>query len=179
MMCNWSIFFNILLYITYTNGFIPLRINTFRISQIKPLRAMTLFRDDYNASNISSIVPVLHPKPIPIISFDDMFLNLQSIYAVHMSSNKDRIIIEYNNKKGVYYIRTKNELDKTRYILSLIDIETNIISDYSATMDNPNGNLYCSPRLNSTFEEMAQDVINQYTKPDEDDTFDADDFYFD
>jgi len=183
-MCKWNILLNILLYFTFSNAFIPLRVNHFRGFHIKPLRAMTLFRDDNynasNASNVSSPIPLLNPKPIPIITFDDIFMNLQSIYAVHMSSNNDRIIIEYNNTKGVYYMHTQNELDKTKYMLSLIDIDTNIISNYSATMDSPNGNLYCSPRLNREVKETAEDVIKQYTKPeDEDDTFDADDFYFD
>lgn len=175
MMCKWII----LLYFAFSNAFIPIRVNHFRVSNVKPLRALTLFREDsYNMTNISSTTPLLNPKPIPIITFDDMFLNLQSIYAAYMSSNNDRIIIEYNNKKGVYYIRTKNELDKTKYMLSLIDIETNVISDYSATMDSPNGNLYCSPKLNSEVKETAEDIIKQYTKPeDEEDTFDADDFY--
>lgn len=179
MMYKWNILFNILLYFTFSNAFIPLRINNFRVSHAKPLRAMTSFRDDnYNASNVSSSFPLLNQKPIPIITFDDMFLNLQSIYALHMSSNNDRIIVEYNNKKGVYYIRTQSDLDKTKYIVSLIDIDTNIISNYYETMDSPNGNLYCSPRLNNSFDDMAEEVINQYTNPeDEDDTFDADDFY--
>ena len=181
MMHKWNILFNIFLYFTFSNAFISLRINNFKVSHVKPLRAITLFRDDnYNVSNVSSSIPLLNPKPIPIITFDDIFLNLQSIYAVHMSSNNDRIIIEYNNTKGVYYMHTQNELDKTKYIVSLINIDTNIISNYYATMDSPNGNLYCSPRLNREVKETAEDVIKQYTKPeDEDDTFDADDFYFD
>jgi hypothetical protein len=120
---------------------------------LKPVLRKTYLCNSYlydintNSSNLfnNNITPPLLAKPIPKITFDDVFLNLFSINEVFLSSNCDRIIIDYNNKKGVYYIMNKKDRERITYLLSLINIKTNIVDDYITKMDDKAGSLYCSP----------------------------------
>lgn len=116
-----------------------------------------------NASYYDRIKPVLLPKPIPYLTFDQLFLILFSINNIYISSNTDRIIVEYDNKKGVFYINNFIEKNKIEYLLSLIDINVTIVNDYPTKMDYPSGDLYCSPNLsmkaNITKEEI-EDIVN-------------------
>lgn len=155
------------------------------------------YLDSISASNNSTgpYALVTQPKynpPIPIVSFDDIFLKLHSIDKVFMSGNSDRIIVCYGDKKGVYYINTKKELKKIEFILSLINADVKIIMDYPTHMDTPSGLLYCSPRItklhqnmsNEEMEDLINDVINKYEdeiseeNDEEDDGFDEGDFEF-
>jgi len=128
----------------------------------------------------------LPPKPIPIITFDQLFLIIISINHVYMSSNADRIIVEYNNTKGVYYINNYIERNKIEYLLSFIDTDLTIINDYPTRMDNPKGSLYCSPKFSmkaNITEEEIEDIINgiihKYKEEDDDEDEDEDDYDID
>lgn len=174
-----------LILITLSNAFVLLP-NTFIL---KSKNINTLYKSSKialklsyldNLNNVSR--PILnHPPiraivPIPIIQFDDIFLNINIINNVFLSANSDRVIIFYNNKKGVYYINSKKELNKLEFILSLVKCNIKIIVDYPNSMDNINGPLYCTPRIpkhvkNMTEEEIEDiinDVINRYEGEDED-----------
>jgi len=136
----------------------------------------------------------LYNKPIPIITFDDVFLKLNSISQVFMSSNSDRVILCYGDKKGVYYMNGKKDLKKMEFILSLIQADIKIIIDYPTHMDMQSGTLYCSPRVtkfqknmtNDEIEDIINDVINKYEdevsdeedEEDEDYGYDEGDFDF-
>lgn len=153
------------------------------------------YLDSIGASNNSTVpyalvTPTKYNPPIPIITFDDVFLKLHSINQVFMSANSDRIIVCYGDKRGVYYINTKKELKKIEFILSLIKADVKIIMDYPTHMDKPSGLLYCSPRItklyqnlsNEEMEDLINDVINKYEDEiseeydEEDDGFDEGDF---
>ena len=102
-------------------------------------------------------------KPIPILTFDELFIKFFSTKLVYISSNTDRIIVENNNERGVFYINNFIERNKIEFLLSLIDADITIVNDYPTKMDYPNGELYCSPnysmKVNITEEEI-EDIIN-------------------
>jgi len=139
-----------------------------------------------NASKYEKIIPNLLPKPIPLtpykpeiknisienatekipipkLTFDELFIKFFSIKSVYISSNTDRIIVEHNNQRGVFYISNFIERNKIEYLLSLIDADIIIVNDYPTKMDYPNGELYCSPnfsmKVNITEAEI-EDIIN-------------------
>jgi len=126
------------------------------------------------------------PKPIPIprLTFDNLFLILFSIQKIYISSNSDRIIVEYDNKKGVFYINNFVERNKIEFLLSLINVDVTIVNDYPTKMDYPNGELYCSPNftmnINITeaeIEDIINGIIHKYESENEssDDYYDVDD----
>jgi hypothetical protein len=101
--------------------------------------------------------------PIPILTFDELFIKLFSVKTVYISSNSDRIIVEYNNSRGVFYISNFIERNKIEYLLSLIDADITIVNDYPTKMDYPNGELYCSPNFSmkaNITEAEIEDIIN-------------------
>ena len=106
---------------------------------------------------------ILKPLPIPCLTFDNLFLILFSIKNIYISSNSDRIIVEYDNKKGVFYINNDIERNKIEFLISLINVDITIVNDYPTKMDYPNGELYCSPnftmKVNITEDEI-EDIIN-------------------
>lgn len=115
-----------------------------------------LFNENSNVSNVS-IIPMLRPKPIPVISFDDLFLNWNIINRIFLSANRDRIIILYgNDKKGVYYI-DYNQLKKIEYMMTLTSVSISI--EPVCNLDNPWFYLYCSPPKKKT-EEMKFSLFN-------------------
>lgn len=136
--------------------------------------------------NIQNKIPKPIPKPIPIprLTFDNLFLILFSIQKIYISSNSDRIIVEYDNKKGVFYINNFVERNKIEFLLSLINVDVTIVNDYPTKMDYPNGELYCSPNftmnINITeaeIEDIINGIIHKYESENEssDDYYDVDD----
>ena len=116
-----------------------------------------------NISYYNRTANLLLPKPIPSLTFDSLFMILFSITKIYISSNSDRIIVEYDNKKGVYYINNNTERNKIEFLISLINVDVTIVNDYPTKMDYPSGDLYCSPnftmKINITEEEI-EDIIN-------------------
>ena len=163
--------------ILYSNAFVNLNLKMNRFA-LKPLKTAIVAYDEFK--NASNFTLMLKPKPIPIITFDEIFFNLLSINAVYISSNYDRYIFEYNNKKGVYYVENNRELKNIKFILSTIDIEKNIVAEYTQKMDNSYGSLYCMQK-NNTQKHTASDVIHEYTRTEKiensEDEFGEDEFY--
>lgn len=95
---------------------------------------------------VQPVQPVRPVQPIPLLTFDQMFLLIFNIEQIFMSSNTDRIIIGYGDKKGVYYLNSQKDKAKIEYLLSLIDVNVQIVNDYPTKMDQPQGELYCSPK---------------------------------
>uniref|UniRef100_A0A6C0J0A0 Uncharacterized protein n=1 Tax=viral metagenome TaxID=1070528 RepID=A0A6C0J0A0_9ZZZZ len=140
----------------------------------------------YAQNKIPKPMPKPIPKPIPIprLTFDNLFLILFSIQKIYISSNSDRIIVEYDNKKGVFYINNFVERNKIEFLLSLINVDVTIVNDYPTKMDYPNGELYCSPNftmnINITeaeIEDIINGIIHKYESENEssDDYYDVDD----
>ena len=150
----------------------------FNIRHFTPKPGMKLrtpvFMNNYlqqieNNSFINRTNAVLRPKPfypknpIPLMTFDQMFVLIFNVQHILMSSNADRIIIFDENKKGVYYMPSLREKSKMEYLLSLTDVDITIVNDYPTKMDNPTGEYYCSPMhklsYNMTNEEI-EDMMN-------------------
>ena len=107
------------------------------------LRRMSNGADWKNETNDTSAIPLLRPKPIPIISFDDLFLNWHKVNRIFLSEDCDRIILLYgNDKKGVYYINP-DQLLKIQYLISLTT--TIVTIETVENLDDPWFHLYCSP----------------------------------
>lgn len=88
-------------------------------------------------------------QPIPKVDFDTIFLNINHICQIYISSNVDRMIFELTSgKRYVYYIRTKEEYNKMDQLIKLIprNHKTIIINDIYKVMDDPFGFLYCEKK---------------------------------
>lgn len=133
---------------------------------VKPILVNAIMKRHYNTNLLilrgtsksstfeNSSMPVLKPKPIPIMSFDDLFLNWNSVNRIFLSEDCDRIILLYrNDARGVYYIE-HNQLPKIEYMISLTTATVTIES--VCNLDNPWFHLYCSPR---TSEEVVSSAI--------------------
>ena len=108
-------------------------------------------------------------KPIPVLSFDEMFMLIFNIDKIYMSSNADRIIICYDNEKKVFYMNTNNDKDKIEYLLSLIDVDITIVNDYPTKMDSPYGELYCMQQSINITSDDVETFLNKLIT--EDDNF--------
>lgn len=88
----------------------------------------------------------INKHPIPLMTFDDIFLNINGMERVILTSNCDRIIAIYNGKKGVYYMNPYDQelLSKVRFLLSQIRAEITIENPFN--MDNPGHPYYCEPK---------------------------------
>jgi hypothetical protein len=116
-----------------------------------------------NASNDIQNVPVLRPKPIPVISFDVLFLNWNNVNRIYLSSDSDRIILFYgNDKKGVYYIHS-DQLNKIEFLLSKTPAVTTIES--VCNLDNQWFHLYCSPYSDREGAIDEANMKNKYNNP--------------
>jgi len=152
--------------------FIPLNKQTSFTRQ--PHYSSTCLRISYldeigNQSSFSNI-PYLQPKPkpnaIPILSFDQLFLVLFSITKIYISANSDRIIAEYNDKKGVHYISSVNEQKKIEFLISLINVPIEIVNDYPSVMDYINGSLYCTPKY-SLNKNISSEIYEEHSEYDD------------
>ena len=85
-------------------------------------------------------------SPIPIASFDTIFMNIRQITKIYMPSNVDRMIFEIDAKnRFVYYITNKVEHTKIDQLIQLMPNKCKmiIINDVQNVMDDPFGYLYC------------------------------------
>jgi len=109
--------------------------------------------------------PVFVRKPIPKITFDEMFVRIFTTEQIYMSSNADRIIIAGNGMKGVYYMNFESDKEKITYILSLLDIDVQIVNDYPTKMEKPSGELYCDPNQGIvSIDDINRYLDNQFSK---------------
>lgn len=85
-------------------------------------------------------------SPIPIASFDTIFMNIRQFTKIYMPPTVDRMIFEIDaNKRFVYYISNKLEQTKIDQLIQLMPNKCKmiIINDVQNVMDNPYGYLYC------------------------------------
>lgn len=93
-------------------------------------------------------------KPVPVLSFDEFFLNINGIKKIYLSVNRDRFVMEYKNTRGIYYIK-KYETDKMKYLLSVINTEIQVVINIASILDDLSGPLYFSEtdRINKTMDD--------------------------
>ena len=93
-------------------------------------------------------------KPVPVLTFDEFFMNINGIKKIYITANNDRFVMEYKNTRGIYYIK-KYEKDKIKYLLSVIDAEIQVVINIASLLDDLNGPLYFSEteRINKTMDD--------------------------
>lgn len=88
-------------------------------------------------------------QPISKADFDTIFLNINNIVNIFISSNIDRMIFELaTGKRYVYYINSKEDYTKMDQLIRLIPCKHKviIINDIRNVMDDPFGFLYCEKK---------------------------------
>ena len=75
-------------------------------------------------------------------------------------------------------MNNKKEKDKIEFLLSLIDLDVEIVNDYPTIMDRPSGSLYCSPKQPNMTEDEIENILHSiiYDDDEEDDDYEFD-FY--
>jgi len=147
----------VLLVLSSTNAFFNIRrfIPSSSFVRNIPLRKTPMMMNylqqiENNSSNRT--VLILNPKPryarspIPLLTFDELFVKISSINHILMSANADRIIVYYGDKCGVFYMSTQKQKLDVEYLISLIDVDITIVNDYPTKMDSPSGEYYCTPK---------------------------------
>jgi hypothetical protein len=105
-------------------------------------------KTDDNSKNIEHGFKSTY-QPIPKSDFDKIFLNINNIINIYISSNIDRIIFELvNGKRYVYYVNSKEDYAKIDQLIRIIPIKHKIIiiSDIRNVMDDSFGFLYCEKK---------------------------------
>lgn len=88
-------------------------------------------------------------QPIPKATFDTIFMNINQIKLLYISSNVDRIIFEMrDNRRYVYYISNKDDYKRMEQLMNLVPTpyKSIIINDVCGSMDDPFGFLYCDQK---------------------------------
>lgn len=161
---------NLLIIISSVDAFF----NVNRFINYKPLIKTSLCSPFSNPTfnetcgNNSLLLPKPILKPIQSVDFDHFFLVFFSSDKLYMSSNADRIIICYDNKKAVYYMNNEKERKKIEFLLSLIDLDVEIVSDYPTKMDTSSGSLYCSPNKYNMTDNDIENILYSVIYEDED-----------
>lgn len=124
-------------------------------SKIQKLRIISRNINDYMKSTSNTTDPKIERGtratfiPIPKASFDTIFININQITKMYISSSLDRIIFEMQTgKRYVYYINNNDEYQKMDQLMRLIPNghKICIINDYYSIMDDPFGHLYCEKK---------------------------------
>lgn len=104
-----------------------------------------------------------HPIPIPIMTFDDIFININGIKRVILTSNCDRVIVIYSGKRGVYYMNPNNQeqLSRIRFILSQVNAEISI--EHPFNVDNPKHQYYCNPKPTDKADDEYENYIDDFS----------------
>ncbi len=123
--------------------------------KIQKLRIISRNINDYMKTASKTTDPKLETgqkstyMPIPKASFDTIFLNINQICKMYISSNLDRIIFEMlSGKRYVFYINNNDEYKKMDQLMKLIPNghKICIINDYHNIMDDAFGYLYCEKK---------------------------------
>lgn len=152
--------FILISFYTLTNSFILLRNPFHKCFIYKKTQCNLSYLDNINNYNNSlNQSNILYP--IPTISFDEFFLNLNGITKLYMTQNKDRLIIDYKNKRGMYYIKNQ-ERSKVDYLLTQISVPINIIINIASLFDDLNGPLFFSEeeKINKTIDDYIYKYYN-------------------
>lgn len=114
---------------------------------------------DNNIHNktISSSALILLPKPIPLLSFDEILLNLYSIKKIYISRKSDMMIVEFKNKTGIYYIK-RSQFEKMAMILTNVRDNIEYVDDLLMVMNQIRKKIYKSEA------DLINDTINEKLK---------------
>jgi len=115
------------------------------------------YNDNIHNKTISSSALILLPKPIPLLSFDDIFLNLYSIKKIYISKKSDMMIVEFQNKTGIYYIK-RSQFEKMAIILTHFRNNIEYVDDLLMIMNQIRKKTYKSEA------DLINDTINEKLK---------------
>jgi hypothetical protein len=129
----------------------PSRLN--QQKQMKRLKSIqnniTKYMDEKNKKPASQSFATRYNNPIPKTDFDNIFLNINNITTVYISSDYDRAIFQMSdNSKYVFYINTKDKKNLIEKIINIIqqhpiqNVKIIIVCD-KTVMTDPFGYLYC------------------------------------
>ncbi len=129
----------------------PSRLN--QQKQMKRLKSIqnniTKYMDEKNKKPASQSFATRYNNPIPKTDFDNIFLNINNITTVYISSDYDRAIFQMSdNSKYVFYINTKDKKNLIEKIINIIqqhpiqNVKIIIVCD-KIVMTDPFGYLYC------------------------------------
>lgn len=113
--------------------------------------------DNIRNKTISSSALILLPKPIPLLSFDEIFLNLYRINKIYISRKSDMMIIEFQNKTGIYYIK-RSQFEKMATILTHVRDNIEYVDDLLMVMNQIRKKIYKSEA------DLINDTINEKLK---------------
>jgi hypothetical protein len=130
----------------------PSRLNN-QQKQIRKLKSIqnniTKYIDKKNKTPECQAFATRYNNPIQRTDFDNIFLNINNISAIYLSSDYDRAIFQFSdNRKYVFYISNKNEKSLIEKIINIIQqhpiqqVKIIIVCDKSS-MTDPFGYLYC------------------------------------
>lgn len=127
--------------------------------------------DIINNNNLKNKTKPILVKQIKKINYDDIIYNIKNISYIFLSGNYDRIVIYYNNERGVYYFNNIKEFQRIEYMLKLNNKKIKIIKDFVRIMDTYNGLLYCTPKYDNNY-------IDYYDNDNTNDNNDDDENYY-
>lgn len=130
----------------------PSRLNN-QQKQIRKLKSVqnniTKYIDEKNKKSAGQIFETRYNNPIPKTDFDNIFLNINNISAIYLSSDYDRAIFQFgDNRKFVFYINNKDKKNLVEKIINIIQqhpvqqVKIIIVCD-KTVMTDPFGYLYC------------------------------------
>jgi len=127
----------------------PSRMNQGNIQKLSSIQNnITKYMQEKNKKSAGTSFTTQYNNPIPRTSFDKVFLNINNITAIYISSDYDRAIFQYSdNRKYVFYIDkdSKKLVDKIINIVQQYpsqQVKIIVICDKSV-MTDPFGYLYC------------------------------------
>ena len=134
------------------NAFVPLSPGLYLKKHTPPSISMKMSYLDHIDSMRNASRP--RKNPVPVLSFDEFFMNINGIKKIYITTNNDRFVMEYKNTRGIYYIK-KYEKEKIKYLLSVINAEIQIVINMASLLDDLNGPLYFSEteRINKTMDD--------------------------
>ena len=130
-----------ILFITYGNGY---SINMKMLSNINKLTTIKnniknyIEKNKYIKDNKNSIKESIYNNPIKIVDYEKILINLGIIKCVYISGDFDRIIVDTEYNKYLYYITTEDDKQKINIIISVLPntCKKIIISDKRIMTDN-------------------------------------------
>lgn len=106
---------------------------------------ITKYMDEKAKKQSSQRINTRYNNPIEKSTFDKIFLNMNSISKIYISSDFDRAIFEMKNKhRYVFYVHNKTEKDLIEKIINTLmhPVKIIVVCDKSQMTDQF-GHLYC------------------------------------
>jgi hypothetical protein len=127
----------------------PSRMNQGNVKKLASIQNnITKYMQEKNKKSVGTSFTTKYNNPIPRTGFDNIFLNINNITAIYISSDYDRAIFQYSDaRKFVFYINrdSKKLVDKIINIVQQYpsqQVKIIVICDKSV-MTDPFGYLYC------------------------------------